>query len=456
MKKILFVFSVILFSSCGVIDMKSQDSIKTNPSDYNQVLKINESIYVDFDYSPDHSSAQAAFEVQDCTGRVGGTFSWEKSIMTFHPQQDFSVARRYLLKYAGQVLDTSGKKRTYNIYIPFFYVNQPESAPQISMTPADGSVIQGQEKVIFTFSKGMDADTLSRSFSITPSDAFSKVWNSSCTQLTVTPVITWQEHTVYTFTFSQDMCTKAGVPLNTKASWVLYSSSGAKIPEVQYVFTVLNDGIDFPVILSGLNGITGQDAIQITFTEEMDREKTENALSVVPHIQGRTYWTSDSTLLFIPETAWEDDINYNLFISTVAESRKGFRLKENYGIRFSPNSSGPVLMSIDGKISDGFPITAFKPEQEIEINVGTGQDSENIYTFGFVLSRNLATSSEKEAFFSGVSLKSLFPHGTSNPKVLSQFWTGDKMVHITYTGFVPDGRVYSLTAAGEKITVRTK
>ena len=438
------------------MDLTPSDSIKTNPSDYNQVLAKDEDIYVKFSFTPDHASAQAVFEVQDSAGRIGGTFSWEKNIMVFHPQQSFSAARRYLFRYAGQVLDKSGKKRTYNIYIPFFYVDRADSTPKISMVPADGAVIQSQEKVVFTFSKGMDTDTLSRSFSITPAADYTKTWNSSCTQLTITPETAWKDHTVYTFTFSPDMCTKAGVPLPEKVSRVLYCSSGAKIPEVQSLCTVLNDGIDFPVILSGLDRVTGQDAVQITFSEGMNREKTADALSVTPHIQGRTFWKSDSALLFIPETDWEGGTKYILAISKAAESQKGIHLKENYETCFAPDASRLVLTSIDGKISDGFPIKSYIPEKEIEIDVGTDQDPENNYIFGFLLNKNLATASEKEAFFSGITLKSLFPPGTSNPKVVSQFWTGDNMVHITYTGFVPAGSIYSLAAAGERITVRTK
>ena len=456
MKNYFIILVIILFSSCGVVDFSPPDSIKTNPSDYNQVLAKNENIYVEFGFSPDHASAQAAFEIQDCIGRVGGTFSWEKTVMTFHPQKDFSIARRYMLKYAGQVLDTSGKERTYNLYIPFYYVNRTDSPPVISMTPSDGTVIQGQKKIVFTFSKGMDADTLLRSFSITPAIACSKEWNSSFTQLKVTPETAWKDHTVYTFAFSKDMCTKEGVSLPEKVSWVLYSSSDAKIPVVQSVCTVLNDGIEFPIIQSGLNGITSQDAIKIIFSDDMNREKTEDALSVIPHIQGRIYWASDSVLLFIPETDWEYDTKYNMVVSTAAESRKGLSLKDNFEICFTPDISKQLLMRIDGKKSDGFPISTYRSEQEIEIDVGTEQDPENMYTFGFILSNNLETVLEKEAFFAGITLKSLFPPGIPNPKVVSQFWTEDDMVYVTYTGFIPEGSIYSLGAVGERITVRTK
>ena len=456
MKKLFCILSIVLCNSCGVVDFAPSDSIMTNPSDYNQILAEDEDIYVSFGFSPDHASAQAAFEVQDNTGRVGGTFSWEKTVMTFHPNQNFSVARRYMLKYAGQVLDTSGKERTYNIYVPFYYVNKADSSLSVSMVPADGAVIHGQEKVVFTFSRAMDTNTLLRSFSIIPTDACNKDWNSSHTQLTVTPKERWKDHTVYTFSFSQDMCTKEGVPLPEKKSWVLYSTSSTNIPIVQSVCTSLNDGINYPVLLSGLDGVSGQDAIKITFSEDMNREKTESALYMTPYIKGRTYWMSDYTLLFIPDTNWAYDTKYNLVISSAAESRGGLHLKDNYEICFTPEISKQVLVRIDGKDVDGFPITSYRPEQEIEIDVGIYEDPENIYTFGFVLSKNLPTTADKEALFSGITLKPLFPPGISNPKVISQFWTGDNMVHITYTGFVPGGKVYSLAVAGERITVRTK
>lgn len=437
MKKYLVLFGIILLSSCGLVDFSRSDSISTNPSEYNQVLAEGEDIYVKFGFEPEHSSAQAAFEVQDSTGRVGGTFSWNKSVMTFHPQQNFSVSHRYMLKYAGQVLDTSGIERTYNIYIPFYFKSRAEASPTVTISPDAGSVIKGQDKVVFSFSRAMDSDLLIRSFSISPAIALRKIWNSACTQLTVIPEKAWKEYTVYNFTFSKEMCTSMGTPLSGKASWALYSASGAKIPFVSSVDT-------------------SHEGIEIKFSESMDRDKTGAAFSISPSIKGHTHWNSDSRLMFVPEGNWEYGVEYIVSVSASAQSAAGLFMQDDYETRFIPDVSNPKLLSIGGKDSDSFPITDYDYTQEIEIDVGTGLDPENIYTFSFTFDQNLLTAEEKEKVFSSISLRTLFPYGVSNPKTVYQFWIGDDLLHITYTGFVPGGCIYSLAIQGEKITVRTK
>ena len=450
MKNSLFILGAILLSSCGVVDFVQSDSVSTNPSDYNQVLAEDEEIYVQFDFSPDHASAQAAFEVQDSSGRINGTFSWNKSIMFFHPKQSFSVSHRYLLKYVGQVLDTKGKEREYNIYIPFYYMNRSEPSPAVTMVPSPGSVIQKNDKVVFSFSKAMDPDTLLRSFSITPEKACKKIWSSSCKELTIIPDKPWKEYTAYSFTFSQEMSTSSGIQLPEKVSWVLYCTSGAAVPVVNSADTALNDGLEYPVLQRGLDRIKEKDVIQVSFSVPMEREKTENAFSVVPDLHGYTYWKSDSALLFVPEDNWKCDTEYTVSVSADAQSREGLKMQENYEIRFTPDIARQNLVRLDGKETDGFPMTSFDYTQETEIEADT------VYTFGFVFSQSLGTASEKEEIFSHIVLIPLFPPGLPTPKVLSQFWIGDDALYVTYTGFIPGGSRYSLEASGRKMTVRTK
>ena len=135
------VFSLVCLS-CGIVDFSSSDSIKINPSKYNQVVGENEEIYVKYGFSPDHVSAQSAFEIQNVDGKVGGSFKWKENIMFFTPMESFEPSQRYVLKYAGEVSDTSGKMHKYNIYTPFFYMIKQAGKPDITrMNPADGSII---------------------------------------------------------------------------------------------------------------------------------------------------------------------------------------------------------------------------------------------------------------------------------------------------------------------------
>ena len=86
-KLIILIFIILTCLSCGVVDFSPSDSIRVNPSKYNQVVGENEDIYVKFGFSPEHVSAQSAFDIQDSDGRVAGSFDWKENTMTFTPRK---------------------------------------------------------------------------------------------------------------------------------------------------------------------------------------------------------------------------------------------------------------------------------------------------------------------------------------------------------------------------------
>ena len=458
MRNIICIFISLICLSCGIIDFSPSESLKINPSKYNQIVGENEDIYVRYGFSPDHVSAQAAFEVQDADGRVSGSFKWKDNTMIFTSLEQLEPAQRYLLKYAGEVSDMSGKVHKYNIYTPFFYMTKQAAKPNITrMNPADGSTIQAFDKVVFSFSEPMSLPSFLNGFTISPDIEYSDEWNGDHTQLTLTPKVGWKEHQVYRFSFANPITSANGIPIAEPKIFCLYSSSGAVLPSVVSIDTALNDGLSYPLLLTGLDGVKGKDALRITFSVPMDADATEDAFSISPDIVGHTCWTDDSTLVFIPEDEWKGETLYSVSIDVSAKSKKGLSLPDKFGISFAPDVVPLKLLCIEGKDSDGFPLSIFNPHQEVDIDVGDTLLPENTYTFGFVFNRAFTTADEKEQIYSGIRLKGLFPPSLTSPKVMSLFWSGDSKIQITYTGFEPEGRIYSLDVnCLEKITLRTR
>ena len=458
MKKIISVILSLACLSCGVVDFSPSDSIKVNPSKYNQVIGKDEEIYVKFGFSPDHVSAQSAFEIQDTDGRVGGIFKWNENTMFFQPDKSLEPAQRYLLKYSGEVADTSGKGHKYNIYTPFFYQIKQSVKPTVTkIIPSEGSIIQSQERVAFSFSVPMAMTSFIKGFSISPETECIEEWNEEHTQMILTPKEMWKEHQVYRFSFSEAVSSSDGIPLAEPKTFCLYSSSGAELPEVLSVDTALNDSLSYPLLLAGLDGIKNNDAIRISFSEPMDMAETEDALSISPDITGHTCWTDDYTLVFVPDAEWQGDTLYSVTIDTSAKSRKGLLLTDRFETSFTPDITPLKLLSMEGKMADGFPLSVFNPSQEVDIDVGDALLPENTYTFSFIFNHSFTTAAEKEQIYSGIKIKGIFPPALVTPKVMSMFWSGDSRIQITYTGFVPEGRIYSLDVNGlEKITLRTR
>ena len=451
------VFSLVCLS-CGIVDFSSSDSIKINPSKYNQVVGENEEIYVKYGFSPDHVSAQSAFEIQNVDGKVGGSFKWKENTMVFTPKDSFEPAQRYVLKYAGEVSDTSGKMHKYNIYTPFFYMVKQAGKPDITrMNPADGSTVQTYDKVVFSFSAAMSLPSFLVGFSVSPDIDCSEEWNSEHTQMTLTPKEGWKEYQVYRFSFADSIKSADGIPIAAPKTFCLYCSSGAALPSVVSIDTALNDGLSYPLLLSGLDGVKDKDAIRVSFSEPMDLDAAEDAFSITPDIAGHTCWIDASTLVFVPEIEWQGETWYSVSIDTSAKSRKGLSITDKYETSFTPDVIPLKLLYVEGKDADGFPLSDFNPHHEVDIDVGDALLPENTYTFGFVFNKAFTTAEEKEQVYSGIRLKGLFPPSLTSPKVMSLFWSGDSRIQITYIGFEPEGRIYSLDVNGlEKITLRTR
>lgn len=458
MKNIFCVFSCLVCLSCGVVDFSPSDSIKVNPSEYNQIIKEDEDIYVKFSFSPDHASAQSAFEVQDAGGRVAGSFKWKESTMIFKPKESFKPAQRYFLKYAGEVSDISGKEYVYNIFTPFFYKINKSVKPVISRSnPPDGSILNAKDKISFFFTAPMEPSSFLKNFSISPDIDCAEEWNEEHTQFILTPKEGWDEHQVYRFSFNGEITSCEGVSLADPKIFSFYSSSGAVIPVVLSIDTALNDGLSYPILLSGLDGVKEKDVIRISFSVPMDASDTEGAFSINPDIIGHTCWISDSVLVFVPDEEWKGETLYSVSISASAKSKKGILLPDIFEASFVPDVIPLKLLRIEGKDADGFPLTTFNPSQEVDIDVGDALLPENIYTFSFVFNHAFADDEEKEQVFSGIRLRSIFPPNLIAPKVMSLFWSGDSKLQITYTGFEPEGHIYSLDVNGlEKITLRTR
>ena len=458
MKKFICMVSAIMCLSCGIVDFSDSDSVRVNPSKVNQVIQEDEDIYVKFSFSPDHISAQAALDIQDRTGSLAGSFTWKENTMVFRPKKALEVGQRYFFKYAGEVSDTAGKSHIFNKYIPFFYKKRQLVKPSvIRMNPADGSTFQPQAQIVFFFSSPMNAASFLSGFSVSPNTGHSEEWNDDCTQLILRPESSWEEYTVYRFSFSDEIVSSDGVPIAESSVFSLCCSSGASLPSVLSADTALNDGLDYPVLLSGLEGIKERDAIRISFSVPMEAEAAEDALLIRPDIAGHTCWTDECTLVFIPDEAWQGQTLYSLRIGTSARSVHALNLPDIFEVSFTPDTYPAALLRIEGKAADGFPLSSFDPSHEVDIDVGSDTLPENIYTFSFVFNQDFKTAEEKEAICSGIKIKGLFPPALTAPKVMSAFWSGDSMLQMTYTGFVPDGRIYSLNVGSlEKITLRTR
>ena len=433
MKGFTVFFQLIIILSCSIVDFSPEEGITTNPSKENQIIDENEIIYVSFDFSPDKISAESLFQITDYLGKINGSFSWNSRRMLFTPDEKMVRGRRYTFDYSGTVSRKDGGEVKSEIVIPFFYKTAFCNIPYLtSVSPSAGKVITQDNTLVFTFSKQMDEASVKKGFKINPDTEYVSVWNTGSTELTVAPKDKWKNLSSYTFSLADSICCSENIPIETEYNYTYYCDSSHVKPEVISVFTVLNDiSHSWPRVSDNLDTIKYKEGVEIEFSLNMDKESAENSFSITPYIPGRSFWKDEKTFIFIPDNGWQCNLNYTLKISGTAKSENNIASGSVYTVSFKPDINEIILSSIDGKASDGFPVSSYSTVLDID----TGEATPYEYSFTCKFSEPFSTETEKEKLQNNINISALFPPDASSPFPVSYTWIGDNSVTVKYSGF---------------------
>ena len=435
---IRFLIAGFLFlytSSCSLVDLFPEEGINTNPSKENQIIGENEAIYVSFDFNPEKTSAESLFQVKDYKGRISGSVSWIGKKMIFSPDEKMIRGRRYTLDYSGSVLKKQGGEVKSEIIIPFFYMTGTAALPFLTaVAPKEGSVLDRDETVLFRFSKSMDTDAVRKGFGISPETEYISSWSGNFTELTVIPKDKWKNLTPYTFSFSDEIRCCENIPLESGYSFVFYCDSSHDKPELISLYTVLDDiSLSWPRVSDDLNTIKYREGIEIKFSLNMEKETVENSFSISPYISGRNFWKDKKTLIFMTDNGWDLYENYTLKITETAKSENDIASDRIYTALFKPDINELLLLSVDGKSEDGFPVSSYS--ETVFLDIDTGPAQPYIYSFTFNFSEAFPSDAEKEKLQNNINITSLFPPDISSPFPVSFTWIGDKSLTVKYSGF---------------------
>jgi hypothetical protein len=306
-------------------------------------VKLNRIIEIRFSEVMNQSSVANAFEISP---PINGTFYPFHYYTTFIPADEFIPATTYQVKVKGNAKDMSGNAfdgdfdgipegEETDIYTWKFTTAgqgvRDDDVPYVVRTlpepDAEGVSINTQIEI--EFSENMSWAMAGDSLGVTPSVLGAFIWNS--TKLIFQPYSNLELDVIYTVKISamaRDLSSKF---LDGNGNGIIEGS-----PADDYIFSfrtgLLSDQI--PPIIQSTHpknndiDVSRNARIEITFSESMIKDVTENAFIISPATKGEFQW-QDNILGFKPDPVLEPNEKYTVTIKNTARDLAGNYLDGN-------------------------------------------------------------------------------------------------------------------------------
>jgi len=192
-------------------------------------------------------------------------------------------------------------------------------------TPEDKNVsVPVDSKTKVTFCKPMDTEATATAFTFSPDVDFKVSWSDYNTVATLAPTQPLDYGTTYTVTISTEATSYAGFNLEEPYTFSFTTEEKLEPPEVLAVFPPY-----------GAEGVPLDFEVQILFSIPMDKDATEEALSVFPDAEYEVLWGEGAQLMVIqPVVPWAPVAFYEITLTDEAMSEAGLNMEEEYTFVF--------------------------------------------------------------------------------------------------------------------------
>jgi len=221
------------------------------------------------------------------------------------------------------VTDSSGNTRSDSRQ---FDVPARICKPNVKETaPADKDVsVPTSNNTKVTFCKPMDTEATATAFTFSPDVDFTVSWSYYNMVATLTPTTPMDYGTTYTVTISTEATSYAGFNLEEPYTFSFTTEEKLEPPEVLDTFPP-----------DGAEGVPLDFEVQILFSQPMDKDATEEALSVFPDAEYEVLWGKGAQLMVIqPVVPWAPTAFYEITITGEAMSETGLNMEEEYTFNF--------------------------------------------------------------------------------------------------------------------------
>lgn len=307
--------------------------VVTDPVDGATNVSIRQDVKINFSYTMNRSSVNGSVSIWP--------YIWHQTFWR-GPQAvwlvhfgDFKYQTRYIVNISTSARTQSGIALPSNYSFSFTTgLWLPPKPPKVlSTTPYTGSSnISLDASISISFDKAMDTDTTMQAITAEPFITWNPSWNPGNDTVNLQPVIPMKAGTTYKVTVSTSMKSADGANL--------------VLPYTFNFTTVVEKDTTPPHVVStypadGAKDVNITAKVFITFSEEMNKTSTEDAVSVsVAAITAREWIDGNRTLVLT--VGFEEGKSYVVRVATTAKDLSGNGLPTEYFFSFMTKGKGPA------------------------------------------------------------------------------------------------------------------
>lgn len=299
----------------------------TSPSSGAVNVSLGSKIMITWSEGMNQSTAQGAVSF---VPTVSCAWSWTGNAMTCTPSTNLQLNTNYSITVSTAAKDIAGNAMA----VPYQFYFHTILAPTVTVTyPANNSVnVSVSSSITIKFSKGMNRTETEGAIAAKPSITWTASWGSGDTNLTLTPQANLLPGTKYTINVTTAAKSADGANMLSLYSFVFTTEIPPPAPIITST-TPTNNSINVSVNAS----------VTIEFSEQMDENVTQGAVSSSPTIIGSFSWANSSTALTLdPNTPLLTGTKYAVNVSTAAKSKAGKNMLDLYSFSFTTAGNPPI------------------------------------------------------------------------------------------------------------------
>ena len=439
----LLILALPMFFGCPLISFENL-AVKIWPESLDTILEIGASPWVEFPEWPDRPGAERLLSVSSPDGQISGDFRWDGKRVYFDPVPAFSPGMRYVLTFRGRVTLENGESFDANEEVPF-YVGHGGPAPRLaSCNLPNGAQVGTGQILVLSFSASIDPGSFARELDLQPSAEFTVIWDASWQTATVSPKDAWANLTTYTWKVGKALSAPDGTPTGIEYSGSFRVQADVTVPVVASM--VPASKADFTPVGSALGQIKADDAILITFSEDVQQETLVSAFSLSPATLGSWVRVRSGVFAFTPGSRWIMSQLYTVRVAATVKDMSGNKMAFPYQETFTPEIPEQMVQSIKEASSEA-ELTPSNMLEAKNVSVDVEGNLELVLTFTQAfLPENYA------AFVSAIVFDAYFPSTLSDPSLTTAQWSGGLTLSLAYTGLEKSepgvAKYYKLTLPG--------
>lgn len=445
------VLGALVLASCDLIDL-SVLSVTTNLPGTNSVLALGSPIRVTFSEPMDKQASEERAQLREffSDASVPVDYVWESDrILAVKPSEDLKQGVRYVFEISGQVRTKNRVDHKVSVLESFYYVHKNGPLQLVTFSPAANATVDFQDTLVLEFDKAVDIDFFEDNFSISPSTDVEFIWSNGYQTVGIAPKDRWKQFSRHTWTVLDTIraADQTAILRQYTSSFVVQLDTEA--PELDSIESGIYDAGSFTSV-ADLNTLVYESSIRFTFTEGIDADSLESAMSFSPTVDGNIFQAGPAIFIFVPDNGWDQETDYVLTISTDLKDLAGVKLANEFRFEFRP---AIAPLEID-QISWNFPVSSststFNESTEYLLNPSI---PDNEIRFELQLSTDFVTWQERNRFLSTIQFQAYLPP-SSNPTLVNFNWDDNRTLALTYQDIVTggtnpwDSQTYKLAISG--------